>query len=346
MMINKIVEQTTTGDILLVTLENNLGFKLVLCSFGASIYKIVYTHTDGNEQLLNLTNENMDEFLYSKSYYGKTIGRVSGRIFGPSVTILDQTYPIEIKDGQTSMLHGGDQGLAFQNFTLISESVSNDAAKITFHYLSPDGEEGFPGNLDIHVSYELNNDNQVVIEYNGFSDQNTLVNLTNHIYFNLSPKFESIDSHLLMINSNEYAHLNDNFQFDEVRFVDQTLFDFRVKQSPSLLSASLRDTKQKGIDNIFLVPKGSNFVAKLEHPHSILGLDVYSTYPGVVIYTHQYPSKQKLVGIDDDGAYKGITFECEYEPLSIQKGQSNSSLLKKNEKYQESIVFQFYRKDK
>lgn len=346
MLINKISYQTSLGEILFVTLENNHGYQLVLCSYGASIYQVIYRHENNHDQLLNLTNENIEEFLKSPAYFGKTIGRASGRLFGKQLKILDKTYPLKLIEGQSSMLHGGEKGFAFQNFTLISEEITDDKARITFFYHSPDKEEGFPGNVDLHVSYELNNENQIVIDYDALSDQNTLLNLTNHIYFNLSPKFETIDSHELMINSNQYVHLGSDFQFKEVKTVDNTLFDFRIKKSPALLSDSLKDTKQKGIDTIFLVPRGSNFIAKLEHPSSIIGLDVYSTYPAVVIYTHQYPTKKKLMGIDDDGAYKGITFECVYEPAGVYPDDLNPSILKKDEPYQESIVFQFYRKDK
>jgi aldose 1-epimerase len=345
MLISKISQQTSMGEVLLVTLENNHGFKLNLCSFGASIYKITYKDDSNNEKLLNLTNENIEDFLSSSSYYGKTIGRVSGRLFGSYFKVLDQTYPLKLTKGQSSMLHGGEKGIPFQNFSLKSEDITDNAAKITFYYYSPDKEEGFPGNLDLFVSYELNNDDQIVIEYNATSDQNTLLNLTNHIYFNLSPDFETIDSHELMLNANQYILFESDFQFKGVASVDQTLFDFREMKSPSLLSNSLKQTKQRGIDTIFLVPKGSNFIAKLEHPRSSIGLNVYSTYPAVVVYTHQYPSKKKLIGVDDDGAYKGITFECEFEPAGVYSDDLNSAILKKNEPYQESIVFQFYRKD-
>ncbi len=346
MLINKVSYLSSFGEVLFVTLENNHGYKLVLCSYGASIYQVIYRHENDVEQLLNLTNENIEEFLTSTSYYGKTIGRVSGRLFGESFKVLDKTYPLRIAKGKTSMLHGGEKGLAFQNFSLANEDIQDDAAKITFFYHSVDGEEGFPGNLKLYVSYELNNEDQIVIDYYAVSDENTLLNLTNHIYFNLSPDFETVDSHELMINSNQYVLFESDFQFKGVASVDQTLFDFRVKKSPSDLSNSLKETKQKGIDTIFLVPKGSNFIAKLEHPRSNLGLDVYSTYPAVVIYTHQYPSKKKLIGIDDDGAYKGITFECEFEPAGVYPDDLNPSVLKKNIPYQESIVFQFYRKGK
>ncbi|MBU1142950.1 MAG: hypothetical protein KKH92_04810 [Firmicutes bacterium] len=346
MLISKVSHQTSVGEIIFVTLENNHGYQLVLCSYGASIYQVIYRNDDGSDQLLNLTNENIEEFLSSSSYYGKTIGRVSGRLFGSHFKVLDQTYPLKLAKGQSSMLHGGEKGIPFQNFLLVNEDITDNAAKITFYYLSPDNEEGFPGNLDLYVSYELNNEDQIVIDYNASTDQNTLLNLTNHIYFNLSPEFETIDSHELMLNANQYVHLDSDFHFKEVKSVDQTLYDFRVKKSPTLLSNSLKHTKQKGIDTIFLVEKESSFMARLEHPRSKIGLDVYSTYPAVVIYTHQYPSKKKLIGVNDDGAYKGITFECEYEPAGVYPEDLNPAILRKDTPYHESIVFQFYRKDK
>ncbi|MDO9628791.1 MAG: aldose epimerase family protein [Acholeplasmataceae bacterium] len=346
MLISKVSYQSKFGDILFVTLENNNGYKLVLCSYGASIYQIIHRHSDDTVQLLNLTNENIEEFLTSPSYYGKTVGRVSGRLFGPSYQIFDEEYQVNLIAEESSMLHGGPNGFSFQNFNLVNQDITDDAAKITFFYESSDGEEGFPGNVGLYVSYELNNEDQVVIDYYATSDQDTILNITNHTYFNLSPQFESIETHQLTINSNQYIEVDGDFRFKAVQNVENTLFDFRVSKAPLELSNALKNTLQKGIDHTFLITDGSNIVAKLEHKNSEIGLDVYSTYPSVVIYTHQYPSKKKLIGIEDDGAYRGITFECLFEPDGIHHPELHSSILKKNIPYQESIVFQFYRKEK
>lgn len=345
MQIQKDSKNTSVGQVQWVTLENNQGFKLELCSYGASIYKIIYTNTDGFDQLLTLTNESIEDFLTSPAYFGKTVGRVFGRLHGPNYQIFDKTYKVNLEENQTSMLHGGKKGFSFQNYALINEDITNNAAKVTFSYESPDGEEGFPGNLVTYVSYELNNDNQIIIEYYALSDQHTLLNLTNHAYFNLSPTFETIDSHEVMVNANEYIEFDEEFRFKGIKRVDNSIFDLRIKKSPSALSNALKTTKQKGIDHIFLVNDDSNFVAQLEHPQSEVGLNVYSTYPSVVIYTHQYPTHKKLLRIDDDGAYKGITFECINQPVGNFSSENNPSILKKDEPYQESIVFQFYRKD-
>ncbi|PKK98235.1 MAG: hypothetical protein CVV57_08190 [Tenericutes bacterium HGW-Tenericutes-2] len=346
MLISKSSIITSKGEILFVTLENNQGFKLVLCSYGASIYQVIYTNDDGVEQLLNLTPEYIEDFLVSPAYFGKTVGRVSGRLFGPNFKILDQTYPLKLAKGETSMLHGGKKGFSFQNFEFLSESITDDSASVVFFYESHDQEEGFPGNLKVYVTYELNNENQIVIDYDAISDQDTLLNMTNHVYFNLSDSFETIDSHELMINSNQYVELDGEFRFKRVNDVEGSLFDFRAKKSPSELSNALKSTKQKGIDTIFLLQKGSNYAARLEHPQSNIGLDIFTTYPSVVIYTYQYSTNKKLIGIDDDGAYRGITFEGEYAPECVTPNEVNPSILRGNKPYQERIVFQFFRKDK
>jgi len=346
MLISKSSLVTSKGEVLFITLENNHGYKTILCSYGASIYQVIHQNNEGIEQLLNLTPENIEDFLVSPAYFGKTIGRVSGRLFGPNYKILDQTYPLHLLEGETSMLHGGKKGFAFQNFELVKESITDDSASIVFFYESPDQEEGFPGNLKVYVTYQLNNENQIIIDYDALSDCDTLLNMTNHIYFNLSNTFETIDSHELMINSNQYIELDSEFRFRRVNEVNDTLFDFRLKKSPSELSNALKTTKQKGIDHIFLISKGSNHAARLEHPNSEIVLDIYTTYPSVVIYTYQYSTKKKMIGIDDDGAYRGITFEGEYAPEGATPNEVNPSILRGNKPYQERIVFQFNRKDK
>ncbi|MFP4187605.1 MAG: galactose-1-epimerase, partial [Acholeplasmataceae bacterium] len=178
---------TSVGETERVTLENDQGMIVELNGFGAAIRRIAVPDEKGDPVDMLVAPETTDDFLTSELYYGKTIGRASGRLFAPSYEIDGRSFPVTPDEGTDTKLHGGPKGFSFQKFRISGREQERDSVSVTFSYLSPDREEGFPGNLHVRITYRLDQKNRLSIGIEGVSDLDTILNVTNHAYFNLSP---------------------------------------------------------------------------------------------------------------------------------------------------------------
>ncbi len=313
-----------------ITLENE-HLKTVISTLGAGIYQI---YLKSNQEIpVLVTNTNPDEYLTSTNYYGKSIGRISGRLFGPNYQLNQHVYDVECNPNSPFMLHGGKDGLWIKTFDVVSQKSD----EVILAYVDPETNT-FPGELSVRVWYRLVN-KTVHIEYQAQGTKDTLCNLTNHVYFNLNIDGGDILDHHLMLNARKYNVLDDQYRFIKQANVAQTPFDFIQPKPLRNGVLALLDTAQKGLDHCFIT--NSNHVGSLFDPKTQRRLNVYSNYPSVVIYTHNFISKKPLNTSVPQGVHSSITFECQYEPDGIHHPVLNSAILKKNEPYHHFIDFEF-----
>ncbi len=314
-----------------ITIENPY-LKVIISTLGAGIYQI-YLKSDQEVPVL-VTNSNPEDYLTSTNYYGKTIGRISGRLFGPDYQINSISYPVTCNPNSPFMLHGGKDGLWAQPFNLDIQKTD----EVVLSYVDPVSAT-FPGVLKVNVVYRLI-EKTLHIEFNAHASEDTLCNLTNHVYFNLNIASGDVLDHHLSLNSSKYNVLDDQYGFIEQTDVKHTPFDFLEPKPLRNGVLALSHTAQKGLDHCFIKANGS-WVGTLFEPKSNRRLNVYSDYPSVVIYTHNFGSRKPLNTTTPQGIHSSITFECQYEPDGIHHKVLNPALLRKNEPYHHYIDFEF-----
>ncbi|MCF7932831.1 MAG: hypothetical protein K9K93_06650, partial [Acholeplasmataceae bacterium] len=193
---------TSYGSIDYVTIENNHGLTVTFTSLGAAIHRIIFHGQD-----LAVTPYDLEDFLSSKNYYGKTVGRTAGRLFAPNYQIDGITYPVEPFGAPQSKLHGGPKGFSFKAFDMLDPVINEESIDLTFRYLSQDGEEDFPGEVSLDVTYRVSQNNTIHLIHEATTTKTTLVNITNHVYFNLDIPNKILD-HTLMIDADHLVDIN------------------------------------------------------------------------------------------------------------------------------------------
>lgn len=325
-----------------IELKNNLGTEVTLCSIGASIYDI--KTLDKNNKLASiLATPGKDIFPKATSYFGKTIGRTAGRITNGKFTLDGIEYTIPSLD--PNGLHGGIESLSYKDFDVISNE-EDDRYIVSFSYFSPHLESGYPGNAKFNVIYSLyKNENKLEIEYKAISDKKTLVNLSNHSYFNLSGNIErDILEHELFINSSKLVSLN-NMLPNEIKEADK-IYSFKTPH---------RIGEYIFMDEIMALANGYDFPyifdnvgydyknISLYDKESGRRLSIYTTYPAVVVYTCNYPEDIIASNNKKLKEYDAVCLECSFIPNSINCDfiADKKDILEANKLYNEKILFVF-----
>ena len=320
-----------------IVLTNEIA-EVTLISYGAGIYKYLYKGHN-----IVITPKTIDAYMHDLTYYGKTIGRTSGRLVVPSYEIDGKSYEVKPYRSDYTSLHGGPKGFSTQNFDVLSQTDS----KVIFRYVSKDLEEGYPGKLTLDVTYELDQEGALHINFDAHSTKDTLCNITNHAYFNLNQKNSTILDHEIMIKASTYLNIDKNYLLNSVDEVNDTPFDFSESKRFDDAIKSMKQTSFNGFDHTWIFDdlKDDDIKAKAYDPNSRIGLDVYTSYPAVVVYTHNDPAIISLEGpYDQDALYCSFTFECQFEPGGIHHKNLNSAILKKDELYHHFIIYKPYQK--
>lgn len=337
---------TGLGTTEYVTLENDQGMIVELTSFGAAIHRIRIPNEKNDYDDMLVAPDRLSDFLRAPFYYGKSVGRASGRLYVPDYVIDDTSYPVVPNDGPNAKLHGGPEGFSFQQFKVDDLVETPDSVRVRFSYFSPHLEEDFPGNLEITVTYVLDHAGRLSISIDGQCDQDTILNVTNHAYFNLSPQKGAVYDHVLTLKSSKYLDVDAQYRLKRINDVSGTPFDFRTPTTLEGPIKALRDTPFEGFDNTFLIDDHDQdeWVARLSHPASGYELRLYTTYPSIVLFSHNKHSTVPLNAKTDRGYHSSITLECQYEPGGIHEPALNSGILRKNERFSHEIVYAFSRK--
>ncbi len=338
--------QINGQDITRYTLTNDKGFQVSCLDYGCIITEILAPDRDGLLENVVLGFDTWEEYGSNPHYFGAVVGRFAGRIQEGAFTIEGTDYQLA-KNSDGQHLHGGPGG--FHSAVWKSKTIETENESIIeFTHFSPDGEEGFPGNLTMRVRYIVkNDDNQLVISYSANSDKTTLLNVTNHSYFNLSGDFKrAILDHQLTIPSSQYADLNGDMLPTGILVAadEDSLFDFRKgrtiregidSQHPQI------ELVGGGYDHPFLLDKEAQPVIKLKDEESGRGLEVETTEPAVVLYTANHiggPYSFKGVAAQNQ---LGLCLETQGMPDSIHHPHFPSAILKAGEAFESRTVYRF-----
>ncbi|MGM9969420.1 MAG: hypothetical protein ACI35S_03385 [Anaeroplasma sp.] len=324
-----------------IELTNNFKTKIILCTVGASIYDIKTADSKGKIGSILITPKNKNEFATTTSYLGKTIGRTGGRISDSKFILNNETYYIPSND--PNGLHGGIDGLSYKEFTYkLDEDF--DSYICDFYYFSPDMESGYPGNLSLHVIYKLyKHENKLEINYRGKSDKDTLLNLSNHAYFNLNAESgNNILEHTLYINSSKMEEISNSLPKGIVDCNKKYSFKIAHKIKDFIFDDEIINNTN-GYDHPYIFDNQSNNQIILYDEASNKKLIVNTTYPAVVVYTSNYPEDLIMNNNRKWKMYDSICLECMYLPNSINSKfiDKKKDILKKDLLYNETITFIF-----
>lgn len=321
------------------TLTNAKGMKMEVSTLGGRILTLTAPDRDGKlaDVLMGLARP--EDYVDNHPYYGAFIGRYGNRIGGAEFTLGGKTYELEKNNGR-NMLHGGFVGF---DRRLMTAKVDGEALVLSYH--SPDGECGFPGNLDVDVKYELTDDGEVKLTYDAVSDADTLCNLTNHAYFNIGDDDTVLDQ-VLDINASRITPVDDELiPHGEFMDVIGTPYSFKggVKLGKNMFSDDHMIALCHGFDfNYCLDRKTENdleFCASVYDEKSGRYMECYTTLPGVQLYTSN--TVKGSVGKKTYENYAALCLETQGFPNSPNCPEYPSTVLKKGEKYHTETVYKF-----
>ena len=321
-------------------LKNKNDLEVVLLNLGAAIISVSIPDKDAGRIDLTLGFGEPEDYKSDPFFFGSTPGRYATRIGKGRFTLNGEEYRLPCNEGENH-LHGGENGFAQQHW-----QCSDDSGAVTFTYVSVDGENGYPGTLTANVSYSLNDENELTINYLAESDKDTIINLNNHSYFNLNGGRKPITDHELYINADSFVVAdNANIPTGEIRETANTPLDF---SSPKRLSDVIFSDyepirKEQGIDCCFaLNGSGMRRAAVLSYPEAGRSVEVDTDMPGLVVYTaNKIPSDTKGRNGLVYEPYSGICLEAQGFPDAPNYPHFPSAVLKKGEVYKRTTIYRF-----
>lgn len=326
-------------------LTNANGMVVKIISYGAIVTELLVPDKDGTLGDVVLGFDSLDGYLGEHPYFGAIAGRVANRIAKGRFTLNGEEYTLATNN-EPNHLHGGVKGFDKRLWT--GEIVESPDAKVKFTYRSVDGEEGYPGNLDVEVTYTLTAENELRIDYAATTDKATPLNLTNHSYFNLAGEGSgTIHDHVLQIFAENYTPTDETLiPTGEIAPVKGTGLDF---QEPTPMGARIDDVGQdpKGYDHNFVLngydeSQPLRKAATVYEPTSGRVMDVFTTEPGVQFYSGNFldgtltgKSGQKYE------LQTGFCLETQHFPDSINHPNFPSTVLEPGSEYTQTTIYQF-----
>lgn len=330
----------------LYILTNKNGCELTVTNYGAKIVSLMVPDCNGKLVDVVLGHNTIDEYLTSEeAYFGAICGRTANRIAKGSFSLDGENYSLAVNNGPNS-LHGGVKG--FNSVVWEVKSVNDQS--IHLFYLSPDGEEGFPGNLSVTLTYTLTDDNELDIHYSATTDKATILNLTNHSYFNLSGQGDpSVNDHLMMINADMYLPTDSTaIPFGDPHPVKGTPFDFI---EPHTIGERIEDDFEqlhfgKGYDHNFVLNKNSEdeytYAGYCLSPQTGIKMDIYTSEPGMQVYTGNWMTGNFAGKLGKRyPARSAVCFETQHYPDSIHQPNYPSVVLRPGETFDSRTTYTF-----
>ena len=322
-------------------LTNQNGISLKLIDYGATLVSLSTPNNRGEFENIVLGCEDMAGYEACTSFFGSTVGRYANRIENATFDLDGRAYSLEANDGP-NQLHGGKLGFD-KRIWKGTPIESDDFVGVCFELISPDGDQGFPGELSVTVEYRLNNQNELSIDYRATTDSTTHVNLTNHTYWNLAgANSGNILEHELKLESESYLPTNESLiPTGESLSVSRTPFDFTSYQR---IGERIKETGGSpiGYDHCFILSETKQslqLAATVVDYHSGRELKVFTTQPAVQFYSGNF--LDGLPGSGGFGQYAAFCLETQHYPNSPNERSFPSTVLKPGQRYQQTTVFQF-----
>ena len=326
------------------TVANSNGFSFSVITFGAIMTSFFMPDSDGVARNITLGPDTLEGYLENTPYFGATVGRFANRIAYGKFTLKGREYFLAKNDGEHH-LHGGEKG--FNKVLWAGEPFEGaDSGGVKLSYRSKDGEENYPGNLDVTVTFELNNKNELFFKYTGETDKETPVNLTNHTYWNLRGRGDgTILDHQLRLNCSRYLPRNDLLiPTGELRSVEGAAMDFTKEK---LVGDDIQST-EGGYDHCFVINESSmlnegrlKFAAQLSDPESGRSMLVFTDLPGIQLYTGNSLEKVQVGHGTVYRKHSALCLETENFPDAVNKPEFPNPFLKSGELYKTVTMHRF-----
>jgi len=329
-------------EVQIYTLASSKGLRARIMNFGATLVSLEVPDRHGNLGDVALGFDGLDSYIKPNPYIGATIGRYANRIANARFVLNGTEYKLTANEG-VNQLHGGKVGFDKKLWSTQEAVAAENEAWVKMTYISGDGEEGYPGSLRCTVSYVLTNDDELRISYEARTDKKTVVNLTNHSYWNLGgPDSANILGHELMVNAGKFTAIDKNLiPTGTIASVLDTPLDFT---RPRAIGERMHHLG-KGYDHNYVLrgdPKAMKFCAKVREPGSGRVMEIHTTEPGVQFYTSNYLDGS-LIGKGGKplNRHAGFCLETQHAPDSPNKPTFPSTVLSPGEKFTSTTVHKF-----
>lgn len=331
----------------LYTLLNSNGVEIEIANYGGIVVSLRLPDRRGEMDDVVLGYDNLSGYEADKWHFGATIGRYANRIAGGKFRLNGHEYTLALNNGPNH-LHGGVVG--FEKAVWGARDFTAHNERLILEYVSEDGEEGYPGNVTARVEYSLTNENEFQIKYSATTDKDTVVNLTNHSYFNLGgADAGDIRQHQLQLDADQFTPVNENLiPTGELRRVSHTPFDFT---QPETIGARInQDDSQlkfgRGYDHNWVLNRtagrGLSLAANLYEPESGRAMEIFTTEPGIQFYSGNFldGSMRGKAGVSYQ-KHAGLCLETQHFPDSPNQPKFPSTALKAGERYESTTLFKF-----
>ncbi|MBD1363215.1 galactose mutarotase [Mucilaginibacter sp. ZT4R22] len=320
----------------LFRLQNATGAYVELTNYGATVVSVVVADKDGGFDNVVLGYPALNDYVNDTCYLGATIGRFANRIGGAEFTLDGTAYQLHANDGPNTN-HGGNAAF---NTRVFDYELHDDSLSFTLH--SEDGDGGFPGNLQLTVTYRFTDENELSIDFKAQTDKKTVANFTNHAYFNLSAKGEGVFGHAVKVYADNMLEVDESYiPNGQIKPAGKHAFNGESLESKMMIG----DQVTALFNDCYVLTDAAKVLkpaAELIEKTSGRTLKVYTTYPSVMVYTGDYLNGEA------EGNFKrpykpfdGLCLECQYYPDSPNHPDFPSAELHPGEEYHEIIVYKF-----
>lgn len=328
----------------LFTLQNSNGMIVQITNYGGKIVSIIIPDREGKMGDVCLGYESAEEYIDGIASLGATMGRVANRIANAQFILNDSTYHLAKNNGEHT-IHGGAKGFRFK----VWDGKQLDEQNVELSYFSKDGEEGFPGNLTLKVLFTVTNENELKLTYHATTDKPTVLNVTNHAFFNLAGEgVGDVLDHELMVNANTFTPVDaDAIPLGNIQNVAETPLDFtEMKRIGERIDADFEQLKHVGgYDHNFVINKKENelaLAALLYEPVSGRVMEVKTTEPGIQVYTaNSLTDKDKGKGGKVYGSKSSICLETQHYPDSPNHPNFPSTIVNPGDDYVSTTIYKF-----
>ena len=327
-------------ELLRVTLRNARGMTAEILNYGAIIHSIRAPDRQGRMEEVTLGFDDPAQYVRANPpYLGAVCGRFANRIAKGRFALGAREYQLAVNNGPNH-LHGGLRGFDKRVWSLVGRPDPSGAT-VRLRYVSPDGEEGYPGTLDCSVGYTLGDDHALRLDYTATTDRTTPVNLTNHVYFNLAgPQAKDILAHELALRALQFLAKDDtNIPTGEIRGVGGSALDFRRPERIGARIGAFAD----GYDHCFVLDPGrkDGWCARAKDPASGRVVEMFTNQPGVQLYTGYYLDGVQGRGGIPWGHFAGFALEAQQYPDSVNQRHFPSPLLHPGSVYRQQTAYRF-----